>query len=510
MANQQKEQIHICSTLFADTVEQSLELDYMLPEYYPAIFKVLKGSMQPILTAWRISGNKLVIEGVAFLKIVYVNEENGCMRLLEQKQPFVKTVELKEDGSGSKATLSARCSYFNCRAVNQRRLDLRGAISIKVSVTRMETLDVLGKDDQLQLRHQTLTCCDNTTTVMKELTISEQLSIGAGNPPIREVLRYEAIAVLHEVKLLSGKIVCKGELQLHMVYLTTLEKEPPQHLRQIVPLSHIVDIQGVEEQDIASLFAEVLHYDLDLQLEEDGDCHTYSINIGVRIVAMCATNRTMTVVDDGYSTRYETQIERKNVTFEEVLTAVCEETTLKETVTLRGELTAVYDLLPNIHAVSWELREQTLWICGNLQLSVLAADLEGLPVCLEQSIPFEFPLMETLADMTLRFSPMVQTLTTDFQILSANELEIRVCLLVNGLLYRLHTCTTVLDILEDEQCPKTREERVALRLYFADQGESIWSIAKRYNTSMQAIIGQNEVQGDLIESRSMLLIPQID
>lgn len=510
MANQYKENIGVCEQLFSDTVEQSLELDYMLPDYYPAIFKILKGSLCPVLNSWRISGNKLVIEGTAYLKVLYLNEDDGGIRMLEQKQPFVKTVELKEDATGGKAELSARCSYFNCRAVSPRRLDLRGAVSIRVQVTRPKMVPIVAEEEGLQLRKQQVNCCGFQNTIAKEISISEQMVIGAGNQPIREVLRYEAGAVLQEVKVLSGKIVCKGEVRLHTLYLPSGEGVQPEHLEQSIPISQIIDFLGLEEQDAVSAVAEVLRYDLDLQLEEDGECHSFTVGIGVRVTCTAAKNKNVTVIDDCYSTKYETQLQMEQLPLEELLCVVCESPVVKETVKLRGELSAVFDLLPAINAVSWEVREQALWLCGNLQLSVLACDLEGLPICLEQTLAFEFPLLDQVAEGQLRFSPTVQVLHTDYHIVSASELEVRVELLVNGMLFRLCGCHALTEVEVQEDCPKQRDSKIALRLYYADAGETVWGIAKRYNTSVDAILGQNELQSDTVSGREMLFIPLID
>ena len=46
----------------------------------------------------------------------------------------------------------------------------------------------------------------------------------------------------------------------------------------------------------------------------------------------------------------------------------------------------------------------------------------------------------------------------------------------------------------------------ALKLYFADDGEDIWDIAKKYKTSVSAVMEENDLGGDSVSGR-MLLIP---
>ena len=61
----------------------------------------------------------------------------------------------------------------------------------------------------------------------------------------------------------------------------------------------------------------------------------------------------------------------------------------------------------------------------------------------------------------------------------------------------------------DENSPKKQKAENALTIYYADKNESVWNIAKRYNTSITAVLEQNGLAGDTLDDRSMLLIPMI-
>ena len=92
-----KESICINEVVFDGTLEQSIELDYLLPDYCPSIFKVLKSKVMPKITSERIMNGKLLIDGIAYIKIMYVCEENYRIRSITQKQAFSKSMELKEN-----------------------------------------------------------------------------------------------------------------------------------------------------------------------------------------------------------------------------------------------------------------------------------------------------------------------------------------------------------------------------------------------------------------------------
>ena len=85
--------------------------------------------------------------------------------------------------------------------------------------------------------------------------------------------------------------------------------------------------------------------------------------------------------------------------------------------------------------------------------------------------------------------------------------EIRAQINVSGLVGRVSTVNAVNEITLNEDSPKKKDTEYALRLYFADEGEKVWDISKRYNTSAAAIIAENELDSETASVSGMVLIP---
>jgi LysM repeat protein len=52
-----------------------------------------------------------------------------------------------------------------------------------------------------------------------------------------------------------------------------------------------------------------------------------------------------------------------------------------------------------------------------------------------------------------------------------------------------------------------RDPAVGLTIYYAQRGESVWEIGKRYHVPVQAIMGDNGLDADTLEGKTALLIP---
>ena len=111
------------------------------------------------------------------------------------------------------------------------------------------------------------------------------------------------------------------------------------------------------------------------------------------------------------------------------------------------------------------------------------------------------------AEDCLTILPNVSTSGISYGITGDNTAEIRAQINVNCLETHTETINAVNEITINEDCPKQKDTEYALRLYFADEGESVWDISKRYNTSAAAMIAENDLDSESATVSGMILIP---
>ena len=86
-------------------LELPVETEILIPDYLPAVFKIVKCLIAPVVLQNRVAGGRWQVEGYLRCTVYYQSEEPG-MRLLrtEQKFAFEKSVEMPAgqyaDGSG--------------------------------------------------------------------------------------------------------------------------------------------------------------------------------------------------------------------------------------------------------------------------------------------------------------------------------------------------------------------------------------------------------------------------
>ena len=59
-----REPVYVSEVIYDGQAEQGVEFDYILPDYYPDIFKILKCTLKPKIVSYNISGDKLICDGI--------------------------------------------------------------------------------------------------------------------------------------------------------------------------------------------------------------------------------------------------------------------------------------------------------------------------------------------------------------------------------------------------------------------------------------------------------------
>ena len=101
-------------------------------------------------------------------------------------------------------------------------------------------------------------------------------------------------------------------------------------------------------------------------------------------------------------------------------------------------------------------------------------------------------------------------LSCGYAILSENSLEIRAEIGIKGPVYEKCRFAAIADIAVNEEAPRPKDALCALRICYADAGDSVWDIAKAHSTSMAAVLEENNLEEERLSQRTMLLLPLID
>ncbi len=505
--NLQMQAVHIYDTVFDGVVEQPLECDVLLPDYCPDIQKILRCEVELALLSCAAVGEKLSVDGLATAQLYYLSED-GCIRHTCYKIPYHKSVELRTAPENPVIRLSQSVEYFHCRAVSPRRLDMRGAASIRIRVSQQqEEQTICGAENAgLQLRREAMETAFLLPQAMRQFSVREDLELGYGKPAAGAVIRCSGSVQNMDYKVISGKIITKGELALHLLYQCEEDPQKLEIMEYMLPLNQVIDLEGVDEDCVCSVWYDVCTVEVEPKRGEDGESRIFGVTATINACAQAVRKMQLDTCSDGYSTQYECKPEQKQLAFLRLAETVNEGMMYKETIPLPPGMKEVIDLWCVAGPPQVRMEEEEAVVSGKLTICMLAYDENHAIAYYDQAKEYRQAVALHNRCTDLQFAPVVQIDSTAFILSGADQMEVRCGLRIQGGLFESCRKRVLTDVAVDESRPKSRQENV-LYLYYACEQEPVWEIAKRYNTSVEAIREENQLEGDALCGKRMLLIP---
>ncbi len=512
VANLTKDTICLNETVLNTVSEQSVELDYLLPDYYPDIFKLLKTRIVPKIQSSKISGNKLYLDGVSTVRVLYLTENSNEIHCIEQTLPFSKSIELASECENATIKVTPKCYFVNSRAVNQRRLDVRGGISCKIKITCPKSLSSVkgGEGNGLQFHFTPVTVCDSRKYAFKQFTVNEELSLGHTKKGMSSILNYHTVITPTDYKIISNKIICKGDLLIHILYTSRDENKSHETMDFSIPLSQIADVPGIDEDYSTDISFDVVSATFNPKSENGDENLSLNCEFVINVICTADKNKEILLADDVYSTAFELNAVTSDINAEQHMCCMNKDYVLKHNLETDSDnsILGVYDAFSNVLDCSINFENNTCAVNGTVELCAICFKNDNTPFILEKTLPFEVPL-ELKDCKDINFTPTCEVINVSYNITSASSLELRTKLHIGGSVYKKAACNVITDISENEE---TRKDTTpyALHLYYASKGESIWNIAKRFNTSMTAVMEENSLDTENLPEDTMLLIPVIN
>ena len=506
-----KEPVLLTETVFDGQTEQGIEIEHILPDYCPDVFKLLKCTFTPGTVSYSVSDNKLYIDGVVYVKVLYLSEGSNEISVVDQRYTFSKTVDLTGAVRSPCVRILPAVDFCTARAVSGRKIDIRGAVSLKIKVSGVyETQLLCGAEGMgVQVRTENITVCEDRLSAGSQYIVREDIETGAGGG-ISAVISSECTACVTDVKVITDKVVVKGEAKVKALYLirNSSGESSAEAMEASIPLSRIIDLEGVT--DAHSTFAEldIMDFSLEIKQSESGESRTLGCDLTVDCRVNSYRETQVSLVNDLYSTEYDTSFTVAPIRAEGKPRPVNYQCGIKTDVQCSdGSIAEIYDAsceLVGVTPVSSDNGSQKLNV--RTLFRVFGRSEDGVPIIADKNESIEIET-DISSDEVFTLSSCTFASGVSYSISGENTAEIRAQLNINGTVCRISTINAVDEITVNEDKPKHKDREYALRLYFADPGESVWEISKRYNTSASAIIAENELDGESQEIKGMILIP---
>ena len=500
-----KSTVNTYERLLCEHLEQAIDSEFTLPDFCPDAVRVLKCRAVPRICLKSVNGKTLTVDGNVSITVFYADED-GDIFSYEYSYPFSKTKDVGQNIEEDRLTVKAKCEYMNCRAVSNRKLDIHGAIRITAIVNRKKTVEVISDIDDRNI--ETLKGISPATTpsdyAEKSIVIEEDCELPGGETG-KSILRYEGTAFIKECKILSGKVILKGDMSLSVRYL---QENNIGTMKSVIPFSQVLDIKTPGDNCECSGDAGICSLELTPKTDDDGNFNIFSVNCKILICAETYCKNDIPVILDAYSRKYEAQVVKTPIKLSKLTDNISDNFTVKDDVkTSDFSILSVIDNWYDVRINDSKVENGEIDISGSLTVSFILKDTDNNVSYLEKKTDFNRKIPIENTDGNLTVNPDIFVNSFSFTLADENRIEVRAELTVKTPLYDNIDICAVTDIEISEKIVDRGNRDTAMVVYFGENGEKLWDIARKYFSGVDDIKKINQIQDETLTESRMILIP---
>ena len=486
----------ITRTVWSQSIPQKIEWDSNVPDSKMDILKILSQTLNAHMNDYQIKDNLFLANITVCANLLYLpeGEQEPQIASLKHTDTLQVKLELPPDITWDCTEVLFNVTPHSPVLINSRKAGIRGQLNLTVKL--LENVHLNAPDcDNHTLETLTETVDTYSTPVLRQDQFPFTLSfpLPGGKPPVSEILETSVRIHNGDLKAISNKAVIKGDLEVKLLYISTLSSVETVEFTS--PFTEILDVGDLEEEYVTTF--ELTPFILTATSMENEANEQKNISFQGMITAQihAIMPQRISLVTDAYSFKYPVKLLKKSTSFEQCHLLPQENISLKEMITLSdSQLEEILDvtctpLLSGAKADNGQIR-----INGVLSCRILYRTASGIH-CILKEVPFE--AFRDLPHDTLcsDISAKIELRHFSYHILNQNNLEIR-----SGITYQICLHATkekeyIDAILLNEETP-LNIHRAPIVAYIIKPGDTLFNIAKKYATTVDRLKTVNSIEND--------------
>ena len=454
--------------------------EHVLPDYMPKVEKLLRAESKVLPPSRYMAGGETQMSGNILHSLIYVGDEGEISAtVLPSKYEF--SVPYEDGAVLTSIIASPIIDSANCRPSAPRKINVRSKLRAQPRASYEEDITpMLPSDDGLHML-----CGEIDTVTMKVLraenvSVSENVEIEA--PDEARLIWCGANAAVTDVRVSEGGVQVRGDIYVKL--LSVNGSEARMHTKKI-PFEEYLDGE-LSRKAMATASACVIS--TEASREQSGEA-LVDITLSIEAV-VCVPSKSETVFD-AFSEKADASVEYRKVTAARLLLCRSGVYNLGGSMP-KNVLSGYSDMLDATGTAAVEevtSENGKITVNGRSNLQFIYKTAEGTFASAEHALPFKIVLdcetpsgVDTSANAEL---VSVRTRSDGENIIC--DMEIALCLRA----IERRECETVKSIDTAGAKAYAKSEYPLCLIY--PQGESLWSLAKKYRVSPEKLAKVNSL-----------------
>ncbi|MBW9155310.1 DUF3794 and LysM peptidoglycan-binding domain-containing protein [Clostridium tagluense] len=509
-----RENIEYEQLLGENTADTVVKEEYVIPDTHPDVREILMLDVKAIINSKEIIEDKVYLEGQLQYNVLYISkdQERSDVENVVYSSKFSNTIDLM--GARPEMLCDAECfvEHMECRIVNERKICLEGILKLKSEVYKSFSFQIV-KDIEAVKDVQYLKNPASIDKVTKsfngELIGKANIKVPNDKPEIVKVIKYDVNVHKKEVKLYDGKIQINAFACINIMYKGRDSRELF-YIEQEVMLNKELDFQDVSPymENYTDFRVDAMGFDIK---EDDlGEKRIIDVEFLIKTNTRAVHKEEVDMIEDVYSPTTKLEMDKKDYGLNVMQGQLLTETLVKGDIELNNTMAKPSKVImcnASVCVTDKKVIEDKVIIEGIMNVTVLyrSDDEEKYLSSVSEEIPFTCgaEILGTKINMSSVCKVSLENINADIEV---GNIAIRAVVKVYARVNYMVQKKFLVDVYPIEgEVPK---KKASITIYVVQSGDTLWKIAKKYNTTMQEVARVNGIEDpNVIKVSQKLMIP---
>ena len=515
-----RESISYEQLLREGSANQPIKGEHLLRDsQYPDMKEVLGIDVKATITNKEILGDKIIVEGILDYIVFYISKDeaiedspNNKIHAVVFNDKFSNYLDLNNDEHNIVSNVECDVEHIEANWMNERKVGISGILNLKWRIYKIGEFeyvkDIEGKDDiQIKKEEEIL----NGVKGDKDIDFMGKsiLKVSIDKPEIDEVLKCNMNIHKKEVKVVEGKVYIGCYCKILILYKGK-DNKAIETLEDDVYLSKEEELHGVNSDMISVIDLAVANEQHAINLDDLGENRVINIEFLVKGNLKVYSNENIEILKDAYSPTINIEVVNGNKEFTLIHSIANTEVNAKDTFDIKNKEERVEEVIAvtaNPIIKDKIVEDERVKVEGVVKVNIiyrLAGDELKYGV-LSENISFNtaIDVKGLRKDMNVIIKPYLETIDTNIE---GNAISIRTTIGMNIKTYYKINKSYIKDIIEGTE--EVKEKKASISIYVVGNGETLWDLAKRYNTTVAELERLNDISDEeKVKPGCKLIIP---